>query len=192
MTDLSIWWQTPQYMLIGLGEIFAAITCYELFYSEVPPHMRSVCQSINLLCTAFGSLAAAGLNSIMQSWIPNNLNDGKLDYVFFVLAALMALNIMIFKFVSSTFDYRTTLIDPVEQDRRSGDERGSFADNLTRDLRISGSGPLSFLEPGVLLGGRRSHSFTDNGTRSGSWTMSRASRDSDNLESLLGTSGKVA
>ena len=62
--------QTPQYMLVGMGEIFAAITCYELFYAEVPPGMRSVCQSINLLCTALGSLAAAGVNSVCAKWSP--------------------------------------------------------------------------------------------------------------------------
>ena len=49
--------------------------------------MRSVCQSINLLCTAFGSLAAAGLNSIMAGWIPDNLNTGHLEYVFFVVSS---------------------------------------------------------------------------------------------------------
>ena len=43
---------------------------------QVPAHMRSVCQSINLLCTACGSRAAAGLNSLMATWIPNNLDEG--------------------------------------------------------------------------------------------------------------------
>jgi hypothetical protein len=66
--------------------------------------MRSVCQSINLLCTAFGSLAAAGLNSACSVWIPNNLDNGHLDYVFFLLAALMALNLVIFAAVCHTFD----------------------------------------------------------------------------------------
>ena len=61
--------------------------------------MRSVCQSINLLCTAFGSLAAAGLNSACAAWIPNNLDHGKLDYVFFLLAGLMAAN---FEFFDTT------------------------------------------------------------------------------------------
>jgi peptide/histidine transporter 3/4 len=104
MHDLSIWWQTPQYALIGFGEIFAAITCYELFYSTVPAHMRSVCQSINLLCTAFGSLAAAGLNSACASWVPNDLDHGHLDDLFFLLAGLMGFNILVFLFLSSGFD----------------------------------------------------------------------------------------
>ena len=37
LTLTLIRWQTPQYMLVGMGEIFAAITCYELFYAEVTP-----------------------------------------------------------------------------------------------------------------------------------------------------------
>lgn len=97
-------WQTPQYILIGFGEIFAAITCYELFYAAVPEHMRSVCQSINLLCTAFGSLAAAGLNSACSAWITDNLDVGHLDRIFFVLAATSVANMVLFAVVSVRFE----------------------------------------------------------------------------------------
>jgi len=137
MSDLSIWWQTPQYMLVGMGEIFAAITCYELFYAEVPPHMRSVCQSINLLCTAFGSLAAAGFNSACNSWLPNNLNHGHLDYVFFLLGGVMLLNIGLYSFLASRFTPRSDLA-AVEDARLSSAHLGA-------------SGPICTLEGAVRL-----------------------------------------
>jgi len=182
MSAISIWAQTPQYMLIGLGEIFAAITCYELFYSEVPAHMRSVCQSINLLCTAFGSLAAAGLNSMMAKWIPDNLNNGHLDWVFFVLAGLMAINIVCFVRLSSAFDYRAHLFSEMDADpyHNSIDHEPSYSEVLQRDLRMSANGPLDFLEPGVHLGGRRtaSHSSSKRSTRC-------ETTNSEHLDSLL-------
>ena len=31
----SVWYQIPQYLLIGIGEILTAITTYDLFYSQV-------------------------------------------------------------------------------------------------------------------------------------------------------------
>ena len=167
MSTLSIWWQVPQFMLVGLGEIFAAVTCYELFYAEVPPHMRSVCQSINLLCTAFGSLAAAGFNSVCAGWLPNNLNDpsAHLDYVFFLLGGVMALNIVLFAFLASRFTPRDD-VGVLEEVRLSSAPLGCAA------------GPLCTLEGGVRLS-RNSHA--------GSRRASRLSRLSENehLDALL-------
>ena len=65
--------------------------------------MRSVCQAVNLLCTAFGALAAAGLNSACAAWIPDNLDDGHLDYVFFTLAGVMGANLVVFAAVARRF-----------------------------------------------------------------------------------------
>ena len=65
--------------------------------------MRSVCQSVNLLCTSFGSLSASGLNSLLGSWITPNLNDGKLYLVFFTLGGLMLANAAAFAGLACSF-----------------------------------------------------------------------------------------
>ncbi|KAF0712760.1 hypothetical protein As57867_004674, partial [Aphanomyces stellatus] len=105
MSQLSVWWQSPQYLLVGIAEILVSIPSYDLFYSEVPEGMRSVCQALNLLTTTLGSLVAGGTNSIFSFWITSDLNDGHLENVFFVFAALVFVNLIGFIFVSQGFEY---------------------------------------------------------------------------------------
>ncbi|KAF0692346.1 hypothetical protein As57867_016500, partial [Aphanomyces stellatus] len=89
MADLSVWWQLPQCFLVAIAEILVVIPSYDLFYTEVPESLRSVSQALNLLTTTLGAVVAGGTNSIFSFWIPMNLNDGHLEGVFFVLAALV-------------------------------------------------------------------------------------------------------
>jgi peptide/histidine transporter 3/4 len=55
MVELSIFWQIPQFILVGASEVFASVTALELFYTQSPESMRSVCQALNLVTTAFGT-----------------------------------------------------------------------------------------------------------------------------------------
>ena len=99
--------------------------------------MRSVCQSLNLLCTAVGSLAAASINAVCAPWIPDDLNRGRLDYVFFLLAALMALNLVGYVGLARRFTPRADAHALLEA-RRSA-------------ARMSAAGPGALLEGGARL-----------------------------------------
>ncbi|OQR90793.1 Proton-dependent Oligopeptide Transporter (POT) Family [Achlya hypogyna] len=105
MARLSVWWQTPQYLLVGVAEILVSIPSYDLFYSEVPESMRSVCQAMNLLTVTLGSLVAGGVNSVFSFWVTTDLDAGHLEYVFYILAALVLLNLAGFVFVAQDFEY---------------------------------------------------------------------------------------
>jgi len=125
----------------------------------------------------------------MAKWIPDNLNHGQLENVFFVLAGLMAVNIVAFLRLSASFDYRAHLFsEPLDESphafHRTADDQ-SYTEALQRDLRLSGNGALDFLEPGVLLGGRRSASHSASSKRS----TQRTTTNSEHLETLLEPQG---
>eukprot|EP00936_MAST-01D_sp_MAST-1D-sp1_P001255 g1255.t1 len=130
LNDISIWFQSFQFLLIGIGEIFTSISSYELFYSEVPESMRSVCQALNLLATCLGSFITGALNSVFVTWLPDNLNNGKLNIFFFVLAFLMFLNLLAFMRVSPGFKYK----DQTLVDERVPSRRELNASRLSNDL----------------------------------------------------------
>lgn len=109
MSRLSIWWQAPQFILVGIAEILISISSYELFYSEVPSNMRSVCQALNLMTTSLGSMLTGGINSIFSTWLPDNLNDGKLELVYFFIASLAFVAYLALRIVSSDFKYKKDL-----------------------------------------------------------------------------------
>lgn len=114
MSHLSVLWQIPQYVLIGVSEILSSITALEFFYSQAPMCMRSVSQALNLSTQAIGTWLTIPLILIVNSggifgkkWIEENIDDGQLEKYFFLLAIIMVANQFLFYYISSGYQYKT-------------------------------------------------------------------------------------
>ncbi|EHA8591283.1 Protein NRT1/ PTR FAMILY 8.3 [Cocos nucifera] len=104
---LSIFWQIPQYFLVGAAEVFTFIGQLEFFYDQSPDAMRSLCSALSLLTNALGNYLSSLILTIVTyittrggktGWIPDNLNEGHLDYFFWLLAGLSFLNLLVYAF----------------------------------------------------------------------------------------------
>ncbi|KAL6642567.1 hypothetical protein ACP70R_020748 [Stipagrostis hirtigluma subsp. patula] len=102
---MSILWQAPLYFMHGAAEVFAAIGVTEFFYDHAPETMKSLCAALGQLALASGSyfnslmlsiVAVATTQGGAPGWIPDNLNEGHLDYYFWMMAALSLLNLVLF------------------------------------------------------------------------------------------------
>lgn len=112
---MSIFWQVPQYFLIGCAEVFMFIGQLEFFYEQAPDAMRSLCSALQLTTVALGSYLSTLLVTIVTristrggklGWIPDNLNYGHLDYFYWVLAVLSVVNLGVFLVVAQWYTYK--------------------------------------------------------------------------------------
>ncbi|PHT59132.1 Protein NRT1/ PTR FAMILY 7.3 [Capsicum baccatum] len=104
-SSLSIFWQTPQYVLVGVGEAFIYVAQWEFFASQIPDSLKSMGLGLSMSSSALGSYLCSIILSVVMKittrhgkpgWIPANLNDGHLDRFFFLSAALTALDLVLF------------------------------------------------------------------------------------------------
>jgi dipeptide/tripeptide permease len=58
VSPVSIWWQLPTVMLGAIGELFTAVTAYEMAYARAPEGMKSTVVAINLAMQALSSALA--------------------------------------------------------------------------------------------------------------------------------------
>jgi peptide/histidine transporter 3/4 len=102
---LSVFWQVPQYFLVGAAEVFAAVGICEFFYGQSPDAMRGLGSAFALLTIALGSFLSSVLLTIVTrlttrddapGWIADNLNRGHLDYFFWLLAGMSSLNLVLY------------------------------------------------------------------------------------------------
>jgi len=108
----SIWMQVPMYVLVGLAEVFSSVGTMEFFYDSAPVTMRSMASALQLFSVCLGSYLSSGLVIIVQflsklgggpGWLPDDLDAGRLDAYFLLLAALMMLNAGVFAWVCRRF-----------------------------------------------------------------------------------------
>lgn len=112
---MSIFWQVPQYFLIGCAEVFTFIGQLEFFYDQAPDAMRSLCSALSLTTVALGNYLSTLLVTIVTNittkngklgWIPDNLNRGHLDYFYWLLAILSVLNLFVYLWISRWYTYK--------------------------------------------------------------------------------------
>ncbi|QHO18620.1 Protein NRT1/ PTR FAMILY 8 [Arachis hypogaea] len=112
---MTIFWQVPQYFLIGCAEVFTFIGQLEFFYEQAPDAMRSLCSALSLLTVALGQYLSSLLVTIVTristrngslGWIPDNLNYGHVDYFFWLLTVLSVLNLIIYLVVAQFYTYK--------------------------------------------------------------------------------------
>jgi len=112
-SSLNVFWQVPQFMLIGSSEVLTSITGLEFAYSQAPKCFRGLVMGAFLVTSGLGNYVASLLVLIVRSasndvWYPSkNPNEGKLENFFFLLAGLMLVNFVVFLFVASSYKYKT-------------------------------------------------------------------------------------
>lgn len=111
---MSALWLVPQYSLVGLAEAFNAIGQIEFYYSQFPKSMASIAVALFTVGMGFGNLVGAILVNIVDdctnnyngtnvSWLPDDPNQGRYDYYFWVLTLLGLGNLLYYFLCSRTY-----------------------------------------------------------------------------------------
>ncbi|XP_065864290.1 protein NRT1/ PTR FAMILY 2.13-like [Euphorbia lathyris] len=136
---MSVMWLVPQLMLLGFCEAFAFIGHIELYNKEFPEHMRSIGNSLFFCAWGVANYLSSCITIIVHKltrtpshpdWLTNDLNAGKLDYFYFLLAGMGVLNLIYFLFCTRQFRYKSTSA-PIEDKANKDVEL-----NLTQTLPI--------------------------------------------------------
>ncbi|XP_027329847.1 protein NRT1/ PTR FAMILY 6.4 isoform X1 [Abrus precatorius] len=110
-TTISAFWLVPQFILVGAGEAFAYVGQLEFFIREAPERMKSMSTGLFLSTLSMGYFVSSLLVSIVdmaskKRWLRNNLNKGRLDYFYWLLAVLGVLNFILFLVLARRHQYK--------------------------------------------------------------------------------------
>ncbi|XVF08247.1 hypothetical protein REPUB_Repub06bG0210200 [Reevesia pubescens] len=118
---MSIFWQIPQYFIVGCAEVFTFIGQLEFFYDQAPDAMRSLGSALSLTTVAVGNYLSTLLVTIVTKlttsngkpgWIPDNLNRGHLDHFYWLLAGLSLVNLAVYLWIAKQYTYKKAIGRP--------------------------------------------------------------------------------
>lgn len=114
-SSISIFTQVPQFALVGASEVFASVSGLEFAYSQAPSFMQGLVMGLFLMTSGIGNYVSEAILEIVKeatgadppdAWFPEEMNDGKTENLFFMLAALMAVNTLVFVVVAYFYKYK--------------------------------------------------------------------------------------
>ncbi|KAF3431398.1 hypothetical protein FNV43_RR26129 [Rhamnella rubrinervis] len=115
VTPMSVLWLGPQLIFLGFCEVFTIVGLSEFYNKEFPHNIRSIGYSLLYLSIAGASYLSSLLVDIVHNttgkngrpdWLNDDINAGRLECFYFLLAGLGALNIVYFLFCARGYKYK--------------------------------------------------------------------------------------
>lgn len=129
---ISVFWLVPQYSLHGVAEAFMSIGHLEFFYDQSPESMRSTATALFWMAISAGSYLSTLLVSLIHkfsagpngsNWLPdNNLNEGKLEYFYWLITVLQVVNLVYYLFCAKFYTFKPIQVHGT--DKEEGVELG--------------------------------------------------------------------
>mmetsp|Transcript_156435 Transcript_156435/g.501928 ORF Transcript_156435/g.501928 Transcript_156435/m.501928 type:complete len:143 (+) Transcript_156435:200-628(+) len=96
MSDMKGAWMMLPFFLMGVAEIYTQPTLLHYAYSKSPPSMRTLAMAASFFIAAVSSALFALLVSELGPYMPNDLNQGHLEYGYYINIALGGLFLVLF------------------------------------------------------------------------------------------------
>ncbi|KAJ4961767.1 hypothetical protein NE237_021677 [Protea cynaroides] len=108
---ISVCWLIPQYALHGVAEAFMSIGHLEFLYDQAPESMRSTATALFWISISLGNYMSTILVTLIHvftsgSWLPDNLNKGKLEYFYWLITMLQVLNLIYYLFCTKFYTWK--------------------------------------------------------------------------------------
>ncbi|KAJ8630600.1 hypothetical protein MRB53_023923 [Persea americana] len=106
---MTVWWLLPQYMILGVADVFTFVGLQQFFYDQMPDGLQSIGAAAYLCIIGTGSFLSSGIISIVgisSGWLVDNLNSAHLDYFYWLLGGLSTLWFGLFLVLSRQFLYK--------------------------------------------------------------------------------------
>ncbi|KAM3278440.1 hypothetical protein ACQJBY_045982 [Aegilops geniculata] len=121
---ISAFWLVPQFFLVGAGEAFAYVGQLEFFIREAPERMKSMSTGLFLVTLSMGFFLSSFLVFLVHTvtrgaWIRNNLDRGRLDLFYWMLAVLGVVNFLAFVVIARRHEYKpstSVVVAPAGED----------------------------------------------------------------------------
>uniref|UniRef100_A0ACD5U4X4 Uncharacterized protein n=1 Tax=Avena sativa TaxID=4498 RepID=A0ACD5U4X4_AVESA len=114
---LTVFLLMPQFLLVGAGEAFTYMGQLDFFLRECPKGMKTMSTGLFLSTCALGFFFSTLTVTIVHKvtghgtegsggWLANNIDDGRLDYFYWLLAVMSAINLCFFTLAARGYVYK--------------------------------------------------------------------------------------
>ncbi|XP_069713352.1 solute carrier family 15 member 3 [Phaenicophaeus curvirostris] len=103
------WWQVPQFLLLGISELFVIIPGLEFVYAEAPESMKGATMGLFFFISGVGLLLGSGLEALLSlpahGWMRcpedhGTIDSCRMDNYFFLLAGIQLVTCLLFIWIS--------------------------------------------------------------------------------------------
>ncbi|KAF6159910.1 hypothetical protein GIB67_032994 [Kingdonia uniflora] len=125
VAPFSVMWLIPQIALNGFVNAFNVIGQIEFYYKQFPDNMKSIGNSLFFCTMAGGSYLSTLLVTIVHNntgkhghlrWLDSNVNSSRIDYFYFLIAAIGTVNLMYFLVCAQGYHYKVSTLVRGEDD----------------------------------------------------------------------------